>query len=250
MSKKGKKARLAEEQNKEDENTQIHKEPKMSPSSTYICELIIGENSAQDGDALGYFTAVEEGETIPTATMGCYIPINRPNMSQRLDALEQENVIIKAFLENFVKSHFDKFRNLVVQLGNAVQEVVVLRIFPEARKRFGAKHLTFDAILYSENVTQDELRRFLNNDLFKLVSALTIRNSDFRDVRFTWNRDTHPEIIDMHDLETVANELGNGELLGSAERALLLKTKSVFSKLLTLNGLQELVREYNNGNFK
>ena len=230
MTENGKRARLDEHKHK-NEFAQIDKETEMSGKEDFSCEIVT--------DAAGEL----ENETIPEDAIGCYVPIGRPNLGQRFATLEDE---LKKLKKLMTRLHFKNFKNQVSQFGRGIEAAVVLKKFPFAIKTLGDVNITFDKVFKSKNISLSEKEDFRKFHLFKKVNEITGPGTIFRDVVTSRNAEALPEQIDVLEIEETRNAIESDECLRTFEKEMLEKATASFQKLMQLEEIEDLVREFNN----
>lgn len=252
MSQKGKRQRLSKEENKEDENVKIKKELTM-PTGSFMNEVVLNVGNAKKDDTFGYFVELGKEEKVPE---GKSIPKNRPSTieeiqndmkSIRVDykVMKTEISRLEKQMSGFVKSHFEKFENLVTQLGISIQEIAVHQSFKDSEDFFKESHPTFDNVIKSKELTKDEKDAFFKEEKIKAIASATYGNPWFHAIRKDRNTINHPSFIDIEYIKEIEQDI-DPEYLKEEVKQKFLKTKAVFKKIMAIKELDNLIDDFNN----
>lgn len=265
MSEKGKRARLADGQDKR-ENAQVNKIIKMSDKDIFVCEIVVNAGERDSNDEIGYYMKLEQDEAVPENAKGCYIPSdeNENSVKKRIENMEkrmyeqgkiidQQQKDLKAVELFMTKQRIKEAKNQVAQLGKGLEAAVVLLKFPNWVKRFKDRYPSFWKVLNADSkvISDEEKSDFMNFPLYISVNNVTGTGTLFEKVVQSRNSDAHPDRIEIHihQLKDDLDAINMHEALSPYDIDILQKTRDSFKKLNDIEGIESLVNEYNNNRF-
>ena len=145
--------------------------------------------------------------------------------------------------------HLVNFKNQVSQFGKGLEAAVVFLKFPNAIKLFGERNLTFNKVFRSESIKDMEKNDFREFPPYVKLNEITGKQSIFQDVVSSRNKDSHPDKIDVYEIEDTLEAISTCECLRPAEKEIFEKSKYAFEQLKKLPELSELIEEFNNQKF-
>ena len=226
---------------------------KMSPTNSFVHQLVKVSESAKEGDKFYAVTPLKKNEKLPRGSLGCYTPENREDvvdtMTKDIESLKVDVGMLKQLhsdqlaINAKLKQNLDKcllviLKNKVVQLVRGLchaEIILTLGITSPSREL-----LYFDQVV--KTLDSASKSRLTNDPTYKQLRYIS--GPLFKELVDDRNVEVHPKLLDVDEVESMISEIELGSL-STTEKYCFKIIKTVIKNIKDVRRLHLLLDTYN-----